>query len=512
MSRPAFRGQADTCWPLLSGAVRRLRDAYGDEVLEDQINLGRLVSDYHREQLLLPMQVIDGDEKSDLQRLSVLQHHGAATGLLDFTENALVALWFACSEEPGKDGSVFMVDIGDHQFATNGRGLVDPFDAGREVVYYEPDRSLGARIVAQQSLFVICNPQIPDRHVHSVTVPQAAKEATLAHLRRLGLSETGLFGDVPGLAAANTSLTPLQREDKVAPERHRDRGNRAYQSRRYVDALAAYERYASALPDVAQPHCLRGDALAALGRYDEAISAYTRAIDKISRPIDLGQGVSVNWEVVGRRMLHALHYNRGNAHAAVGNHAAAIADYDCALEHGDEQKRNVLFNCGNSKYALERFDEAHWNFKEAWAEGLGGDAASAMGNCKVLMGEFDEALRRYLDGTGVVGAPQNVAETCRKNAGQMRRLLETLEGHEYDVSREKHVVYVDAACAAEPFPIIGHPGNTGNIPSGMTTAHGGQGYEGVVGFVVVIRPPPLSRGSQVIETESSLAERRSCSK
>ena len=250
MSRPALRGQADACWKLLSGAVRRLCDAYGDDVLEDKIDLSRLVSNYHREQLLLPMEVIDGEQMSDLQRLSVLQHHGAATGLLDFTENALVALWFACVEEPDKDGKVFMFDIGDHQIATNGRRPPDPPDAGRDVVYYEPDRSLGARIVAQQSVFVICNPQIPDKHVHSVIVPQAAKEPILTHLRRLGLSETGLFGDVPGLAAANTSRTPLQHKEKPAPEQYRDRGNRAYQSGRYVAALAAYERYAAAVPNV----------------------------------------------------------------------------------------------------------------------------------------------------------------------------------------------------------------------------------------------------------------------
>ena len=488
MSRPAYRGQADACWKLDTGAVRRLRDAYGDEVLEDQVGLSRLVSDYHREQLLLPMQVIDGEQMLDIQRLSVLQHHGAATGLLDFTENALVALWFACVEKPDRDGKVFMLDIGDHQVAANGRGLPDPLDAGHGVVYYEPDRSLGARIVAQQSVFVICNPKIPDRHVRSVIVPQAAKEPTLTHLRRIGLSETGLFGDVPGLAAANTSRTPLQRKEKLAPEQYRDRGNRAYQSGRYVDALAAYERYAAQLPDVAQPHCLKGDALAALGRYDEAISAYTCAMDKISRPIDLGRGVIVDWKAVGRPMLHALHYNRGNAYAAMGNHADAIADYDRALERGDDQKRSILFNCGNSKCALGRFGEAHVNFEEAWAERPGGDAALAMGNCKVLIGEFTEGLQRYLDGSSV-GVPEKVVATCRQNAEQLQRLLNALDGHEYSVRREEHVVYVEAACTAAPFPIAGHPGNTGNVPSGMTTAPGGKGYGGMEGFgVTIVRP------------------------
>ena len=150
------------------------------------------------------------------------------------------------------------------------RTLSNPFDAGQGVVYYEPDRSLGARIVAQRSVFVICNPLIPDQHLKSVVVPRESKGLLEDYLTRLGLSQTALFGDVPGLAAANTTRTQLQRTGPLTPEQHWDRGNRAYQAGRYDDALAAYESYAAALPDVAQPHCLMGDALAALGRYKDA--------------------------------------------------------------------------------------------------------------------------------------------------------------------------------------------------------------------------------------------------
>jgi len=169
MSRPAYRGQADAEWELLSGAVRRLVSAYGSEILNDENELWKLVDEYHKDQLILPMQVIDGDRRmSDIQRLSALQHQGAATGLLDFTENALAALWFATAELTEKDAKVFVLDIGDHQIAVNGRHLErqseNPSQAGiAQIVYYEPDRDLGSRIVAQQSVFVICNPVIPER-------------------------------------------------------------------------------------------------------------------------------------------------------------------------------------------------------------------------------------------------------------------------------------------------------------------------------------------------------------
>ena len=257
LTRPVYRGQANADWQPESGAVRRLRNAYGEDLPADESELRSLVSEYHKEQLIMPMQVIDGAELSDLQRLSVLQHQGAATGLLDFTEYLLVALWFACTEMPDKDGRAFVLDIGNPQVARNSRTLPDPFDAGQITVYYEPDRSLGTRIIAQQGVFVICNPLIPNEHLKSVVVPRESKGPLRDYLKRLGLSHTGLFGDIPGLAAANSSRTPLQRSGPSTPEQHRDRGNRAYQAGRYDDALAAYEAYEAALPDVAQPLCLK---------------------------------------------------------------------------------------------------------------------------------------------------------------------------------------------------------------------------------------------------------------
>ncbi len=114
MTRPVYRGQADAWWKLESGAVYRLREAKGQHFPESDESLRQLLEIYHDEILLEPMRVIDGDDsKNLLQKLSILQHQGAATGLLDFTGSPLVALWFACKDEPKKDAKVFMFDIGD---------------------------------------------------------------------------------------------------------------------------------------------------------------------------------------------------------------------------------------------------------------------------------------------------------------------------------------------------------------------------------------------------------------
>ena len=41
-----------------------------------------------------------------MELLAELQHYGAATCLIDFTNSALIALWFACHKEAGKAGKV----------------------------------------------------------------------------------------------------------------------------------------------------------------------------------------------------------------------------------------------------------------------------------------------------------------------------------------------------------------------------------------------------------------------
>ena len=491
MSRPAYRGQAVAdSWELRSGAVDRLVNAYGDHILADERGLRKLISEYHKD-LILRMEVIDGERRPDLQRLSILQHHGGATGLLDFTESPLAALWFACKDEPNENGKVFILDIGDHQVAVNGRKLSEEdLFSTEQVVYYEPDRSLSPRIVAQQSLFVICNPaNVPDSHLMSVVIPKEIKGLTTEYLEGLGLSEENLFRDVPGLARANTRHSPLRPKLTLAPEQHRDLGNRAYQASRYEDALAHYRAYAEALPDVARPFCLIGDTLSALQRFQEAIDAYTQAIEMVVQPINLDPDAILLRDVVAPFMLHMLYYNRGNAHVAAGNHTQAVSDYDSALEHGDQLKRNVLFNRGNSKYALEHYEEAFADFEAAWSEREGSDAAHAMGNCKVMSGEFTEGLRRYLDGVRV-GEPESSAAHCRQHAEHLRRLLGALDGSDHEVRREGHVVYVEAAVEFATFPFAGNRGNTGNTSSGMVNVPGGKGFAGGDGFAVVMVPKP----------------------
>ena len=425
------------------------------------------------------------------QRLAVLQHLGAATGLLDFTLSPLVALWFAVDGEPQKDGKVFALDVDDHQLFVNSReiGEEDLLNADRPV-FHEPEHTLGPRVRDQHSVFIVCNPpSIPESGIRQVGVPKGSKESLREFLEGLRVSYETLFRDMEGLARSNSRVSPLRTLNVDSPDQRRDQGGRAFQQQRYEDALAHYKSYASMRPDVPESHAAFGDTLAALRRFDEAVEAYTLAIQHSGGPIDLSPvGLRARPPQLKDNLLHATYYNRGNVHAASGRHDKAIADFDQSLRYdGFGSSRNVLVNRGNSKYALKRFDEAAHDFEEAWSEREESDAALALGNCEMMNGRFREALNRYDDGARL-GAPGSTAMSCRRNAETCKRLIEALEGHkdfEFQV-RERTVILTGLFGAPDRFPFDGSRGNAGN--TGVTNAHSGAGYDGLPSFNVELRP------------------------
>ena len=482
---PVYRGQAHENWQLESSAVRRLKKEMGEGFPQNDGGQLEVLGRYH-DQLIEPMDLIHGPGLTKLQKLAILRHYGAATGFLDFTANMLVAIWFACREEQDVDGKVFALDIGSSRASRIDDLMSLGSDGSSPIVYYEPDRSLGPRVIAQQSYLVLGTPAELHRLIGTVVVPKQLKKAALDHLTNFGLSELTLYGDAQGVAAANTVDTELPSINLLSPTQHRDIGTKAYREGRYEDALASYRSFAAAQPNVAQPHCLEGDALAALGRFPEADLAYTRALEKVGRPLELGPQTVATDDPINS-MSQMLHYNRGNARAAVGNHRGALADYDQALQLGHRSKRDVLYNRGNSKLTLNWFTEAHGDFMAAWSEREGSDAALAMGNCMAQAGKFEEALKRYR--MGETAKPENLATQCRNHAEHIRQILEILGTNDYEVRREGPIMRVKLPGGqSQNFVFMGGRGNTGNTVSGMVTAPGGKGYRGAMGFVIAIEP------------------------
>ncbi|MBN3556049.1 FRG domain-containing protein [Fictibacillus nanhaiensis] len=97
-----WRGQGDIRWPIHSGAYRRLENSGNSEIRESDIK------NYEKSLLLRAshrgLDFLEGKKLSDFELLARLQHHGAATRLVDFSKNCLIALWFCITSNPDKTG------------------------------------------------------------------------------------------------------------------------------------------------------------------------------------------------------------------------------------------------------------------------------------------------------------------------------------------------------------------------------------------------------------------------
>ena len=148
-----WRGQANMAWPVHSALYRRLGTPSEQEMREAEEYL--LQSARHK-----GYGRVDGGELSDIELLAKLQHHGAATRLVDVSRNALVALWFASNAEPEQTGLLVGIHS-DHLAGNEGRPLDTAYGAlmdelvGISHPYTWEPPPLTPRIAAQHSQFLL---------------------------------------------------------------------------------------------------------------------------------------------------------------------------------------------------------------------------------------------------------------------------------------------------------------------------------------------------------------------
>lgn len=331
--RYLFRGVTNEEYDISASAYRRLKDR--NESPEDrvvnfekfiQINRGLI-----RDVRLQDMDWKNGRKLKDLEILAELQHFRAATCLIDFTYNALIALWFACDQDAAnatKCGKVVAIHTGQgHQFREVTLELlekdIDYFFLGNEdempqqLYKWQPPHQ-NSRIIAQQSIFLFGAVEIdPDQ---GCLILGSKKQKIRESLKQVhGISEGMLFPDFEGFARQNNQNVPYT---LLAASQYRDLGLRKMEEGKLNEAIAAFNEAIKIEPGESSDYQNRGAVREMLlfqsGARD--IKQYKGVLTDYTEAINLDPNAPVSY------------YQRGILVAKVGRTHEAVLDLEKALQ------------------------------------------------------------------------------------------------------------------------------------------------------------------------------------
>ena len=165
-----YRGEPE-CYPIVSSGLYRECPACEDEAFDIHRLEGEIVERARQYTTL--------DDKDEI--LAEIQHFGGATNLLDFTDDYLIALYFASVDSDGQDGRIVL-------HWPNPKTVIRP-------------KQTNNRIVSQKSVFV--RPRrgfiVPHPTEETVVVPGGLKASILTFLERFhGVSERSVYNDIHG--------------------------------------------------------------------------------------------------------------------------------------------------------------------------------------------------------------------------------------------------------------------------------------------------------------------------
>ena len=508
-SKYVFRGQADSNWKLHSAATRRLiKHFYDDESVIEASYFSQMHLVYHRAVLLNLARNYGfgndyGHKISDLQLLEKLQHFGAATGLLDFTRDPLVALWFAC-ERDHCDGNVFMLDLTDRanfqqitmrEDSLSAEEIFTSPDGHRKQLYFEAtiQGETAPRVLHQRSISVIGRPLISDGVVDSVKIKASEKAQIREELEGLlDLGKPEPSADIRRFSAENGAIFPLPQVSD--PDFCRLQGNQCFQRGEFQNAISNYDKCIDLVPGFSPPYIVRGNAKAETGDFGSAIEDFDLAIQNWEGSFsNCAEG---NTSIFSKHYYFwAIYFNRGNAKAELNDLSGALEDYNEAVrlcQETDMRDSLVYYNRANANALLHNSEDAISDYDRAI--NLGNSFARYnKGNLLVILGRFDEALQCYdesiaegSDRSGLI-CNRNGVEAILNRIGGSGYVVDTpqYQGSMRRMTVEVSIRASDNNMYTDFFNFHGIYGNAGN--AGVDDLPNQNGYPGKSGFVVLVR-------------------------
>lgn len=228
-----YRGQADSAWRLESSLERIIGDSWSS-------GKARTFEDFSIQQFRSKFHLYDRENvqpESRLAWLSIMQHYGVPTRLLDFTESPYVALYFALESyntQSKRDIALYAFDYS--AILDRSIGHIKTKDAGfnetRSTVFDKQDdifdkvvdrfaydiawvaepKLLNARLDRQVGSFllsgnrdlrieeVLASTLYLDAELFKYTIPAELCSGIFALLRKMNITSKSLYGDLDGLA------------------------------------------------------------------------------------------------------------------------------------------------------------------------------------------------------------------------------------------------------------------------------------------------------------------------
>lgn len=509
----AFRGQKNRSWKLHSAATRRLIQHYDcNEKISASEYFWRINLIYHRAALLEPARkygfgVEEGRKIPDMQLLAKLQHFGAATGLIDFTWDPLVALWFAsesCLDKAGNEsaGTVYAIDLSDEvrfqnlssdEESLSAEEILSPSNSPQKQLYWEAMFRGDAtpRVLRQQSVFVIGRPIIPESFVTSIKILASDKQEILRELESVHkINRQTLFTDLQGFSSANGPESFLATLENSV--NYLFQGHLYSRQKDFSNAVSSLKRCIELDRDACEPYFLKGNAWTELENYDKALQDFNLAIRYRDR-------FFLSWERDKLRKISPvvywpLYFNRGNARAALSDFKGARADYDRATQLSEELRDPIamlIFNRGNASFMLGEYDAAVEDYSTAIGAGIK-NAWFNKGNALILSGRFEEAVEAF--GRAIKGEDDNTGYLGNLNWAEY--ILDKISESKYEVNGpykndRTQMTSIDVSIDStgretgiESLIFKGNVGNFGNVGIGGSPTT--KGFKGMMGFMVRI--------------------------
>ena len=258
---------------------------------------------------------------SEEHLLHQLQHHRGKTNLIDFSENYLIALFFACDGNPDQDGRLIFLERSRHAHL-----ITKPTEPAK-------------RVKAQKSVFISPeNGYIPLSCFTQMPIPKEIKRPILDILGdQHDITGSRIYNDLHGYVTRR-ELTH-QTLDDVA------RGISFYNQGHYLQAVTAYQSAMRLQPENTIALLYSAMAHHHSGEHKQAISLTSSAIQ-----------LNPN--------LKEAYNLRGRAQASNGNHQQALHDYSKAIAI-DPQYEHPYNSRGLTYYALNNLPAAIKDFTTA---------------------------------------------------------------------------------------------------------------------------------------------------